>query len=59
MQPLRKPNSFLERSKTENKTLFHMAYQEGQFDVVELLKIQQGFLSINLNARQVNGMTLK
>ena len=36
-----------------------MAYQEGQFDVVELLKIQQGFLSINLNARQVNGMTLK
>ena len=36
-----------------------MAYQEGQFDVVELLKILQGFLSINLNARQVNGMTLK
>ena len=59
MQPLRKPNSFLERSKTENKNFLHMAYQEGKFDVVELLKIQQGFLNINLNARQVNGKTLK
>ena len=59
MQPLRKPNSFLERSKTENKNFVSNAYQEGQFDVVELLKIKQGFLSINLNARQVNGITLK
>ena len=40
------------------KTRFHMACKEGQFDVVEMMANDQfKTLSINLNAQHVNGMT--
>ena len=40
------------------KNSIHMACKKGQFDVVELMVTNQfKALSINLNARHVNGMT--
>ena len=44
--------------RTQGETRFHMAYKEGQFDVVELMVTNQfKAFGINLNTQHVNGLT--